>query len=368
MHNVSIKSGYCYALLAFEVAHSIDLVRAEGLLAQGTKRASLVPKHKAPKYFGYSTAPLSVSLDTTPIRLGKFTTEPLVEILIYDFGAISLKYRIWLSQEIEALPELSAALYENDELLTHARSRVEELMGALSPALTKAFLADLVEDYNIFEIKELNPPIPPREFLANYSSLVAGVLRGEVRELSLQEEADALREVLSYTEADALLLDWHAAFLMNYDGTDVQAVLEFANVELLERRFLDAQLDRALDESYHLLYPPKGNGFGGIQKIERDLFKTGQLQVDAATLFEGLANALKIFGDQYLARVHGLVGERLSLQEWDTSISRKLETLESVYEKVSDRVSHKRMEAMEMAVIILFVVSIAISLIPGYKH
>jgi hypothetical protein len=42
-------------------------------------------------------------------------------------------------------------------------------------------------------------------------------------------------------------------------------------------------------------------------------------------------------GDQYLARVYRLVSQRFHLEDWDASILRKLETLESIYGKMSDR-------------------------------
>jgi len=74
-------------------------------------------------------------------------------------------------------------------------------------------------------------------------------------------------------------------------------------------------------------------------------------------------NTLKLLGDQYLARVYRLVNKRFHLDEWDASIIRKLQTLESIYEKISDQATDRRMEVLEWVIIILIAVSVALELI-----
>jgi uncharacterized Rmd1/YagE family protein len=74
-------------------------------------------------------------------------------------------------------------------------------------------------------------------------------------------------------------------------------------------------------------------------------------------------NTLKLLGDQYLARVYRLVNKRFHLDEWDASIIRKLQTLESIYEKISDQATNRRMEVLEWVIIILIAVSVALELI-----
>ena len=44
--------------------------------------------------------------------------------------------------------------------------------------------------------------------------------------------------------------------LVDREGDDVRAVLEFANVELFEMRYLEQRLDRALDQAYETLSRP----------------------------------------------------------------------------------------------------------------
>src|SRR5207247_803539 len=95
-----------------------------------------------------------------------------------------------------------------------------------------------------------------------------------------------------------------------------------------------------------------------------DLRRLARLQLDGAILFEQVTNALKLVGDQYLARVYSLASRRFHLGEWDASITRKLQTIDSIYAKMADRAASRRMEILEWIIIVLIAVSIALSLVP----
>jgi hypothetical protein len=140
--------------------------------------------------------------------------------------------------------------------------------------------------------------------------------------------------------------------------------LEYANVELLEMRYLDQKLDRALDQAFESLSKPILSLPRLLGNYGADLRRVAELQVDNAVLFEGVNNTLKLLGDQYLARVYRTANQRFHLKEWDESILRKLETLESIYEKISDQASNRRMEILEWVIIILIAFSIALEFIP----
>ena len=88
----------------------------------------------------------------------------------------------------------------------------------------------------------------------------------------------------------------------------------------------------------------------------------------SAVLFEGVNNVLKLLGDQYLARLYRLAAERFHLSEWDASILRKLQTLESIYQKISDQVASWRMELLEWIVIVLILIEILLPLLSRRLH
>src|SRR5207245_1411105 len=192
----------------------------------------------------------------------------------------------------------------------------------------------------------------------------ARILRSERATLSDQEVHDALGHRISFGSQDVTVIDWDAALIADREAEDVRAVLEFANVELLEMRFLDQQLDDALDESYETLSRRRYRLWRpGTSRA--DLRRVGQLQVDNAVLFEGVNNALKLLGDQYLARVYRLTSDRFHLAEWDASILRKLQALENIYGKMSDVAATYRMEILEWIIILLIALEIVIQFLPG---
>jgi hypothetical protein len=178
--------------------------------------------------------------------------------------------------------------------------------------------------------------------------------------LSEQEVSDALSHRISFSPDDVTIIDWNAAFLVARDVEDVLAVLEFANVELLEMRYVDQKLDHALEQSYEALSRHTWGRFRLRSSPQADLRRMAQMQVDSAVLFEGVNNALKLLGDQYLARVYRLASQRFHLEEWDASILRKLHILESIYNKISDAAANWRLEMLEWIVILLIVVSIVL--------
>ena len=79
-------------------------------------------------------------------------------------------------------------------------------------------------------------------------------------------------------------------------------------------------------------------------------------------------NALKLYGDQYLARVHRAAGESCGFADWHQSVQRKLETLERVHEKVHGEAADLRMETLEWIVILLIAGEIALSLGGLFAH
>src|SRR3989441_6862780 len=119
------------------------------------------------------------------------------------------------------------------------------------------------------------------------------------------------------TEIYTLSLHDALPIVFDPEGEDVRAVIEFANTQLLEMRYLDAQLDEALERAYDLLGRTPGLRRFLPSPYGLPLRRLGRLQLDAAVLFEQVTNALKLIGEQYLTRVYGPGSRRFHLAEWD---------------------------------------------------
>ncbi len=360
-----IERGTCWVMFAYDIGMSIDLNTCENRITENIHRQTIHHKRRAPQYFEYDPPPLRVTRVGEPVVIGQYRTTDTIEILIFDFGTVSVTYAIPLAGPMSNLRNLSNELYGNVSLADDASRRVMNLMEVIRPAINRPSLADVIEDYAIFQIESCSPLTPASQILAGNGQLLAQILRAESNLLSEDEVKDALACRLSFGQSDLLIIDWNAAILFDVGAEDLRAVLEFANVELLEMRYLDDKLDDALDESYVKLTQGGGDDSLRGSPRARQMRRVAQLQVDSAVLFEGVNNALKLLGDQYLARVYRAASQRLHLSDWDTSIIRKLQTLESIYQKMTDRHAQRRMEVLEWIIIILIAISILIPFLPG---
>jgi len=353
----TISRGKCLSIFVYDIGFSIDLNETERRLISA-KRETLKHKRRAPKYFEYQPAPIGISQQAEPVRIDQsFATDPQVDLIVYDFGAVSVIYRIALSGDSSALLTLSEGLYDNQQLLDDSRRRVEDVLKVIQGAVTKANISAFVEDYIIFQIDGFVEPVVTAELSTRYAQQLAQILRAEPRELSADEVMDALSHRISFGRDDTVFVDWNAALVVDKEAEDILTILEFANVELLEMRFLDQRLDEALGLAYERL-SKRSQKWIPSRSNPSDLRDVSQWQVDSAILFEGVNNALKLLGDQYLARVYRLTAQRFHLTEWDASILRKLETLESIYQKISDKLVSRRMEILEWIIIVLIAISI----------
>lgn len=360
-----VDKGICYAMFAYDVGRWVDLDKAEGRITAIKQRGRIKHKRRTPPYFDFSPLPLRVTEEVDSLAIGQYRTSSTVDLLLYDFAAVSVTYSIPLDGGFSDLLALSLDLYENEVLLADSKRRVEDLLAAIDGTVERPSIAKSAESYSIFLIEASTPAFYQHDLLATHIHDIAQVLRSESHPLAEQEVRDANAQRISFGPDDITIIDWNAALIFGQDMDDAQAVLEFANVELLEMRLLDQQLDDALDQAYEALSKRQWDRLALPGMFQADLRRIARLQVDSAILFERVTNTLKLFGDQYLARVHRLASQRFHLEAWDASISRKLQTLESIYSKVSDSAATRRMEVLEWIIIVLIAVSIGVSFLPG---
>jgi hypothetical protein len=364
---LSIARGTCHVIFVYDIAFAIDLNEAERRISSAT-RETLKHKRRAPQYFEYSPPPLRIAQGAERVAIdATFATDPQVELVVYDFGAVTVIYRIDLSRDGSRLLNLSEEVYENKQLLADSRQRVKDLLKVIEPAVTKANISSFVEDYVIFQVEAFAEPIAIEDLTTRYAAHVAQILRAESGELSADEIIDATANRISFGKDDVAIVDWYAALVVDTEAEDVLTVLEFANVELLEMRFLDRRLDDALGLAYDRLSKRSQKWFQ-FRSDPSDLREISQWQVDSAILFEGVNNVLKLLGDQYLARLYRLVAQRFHLADWDGSILRKLQTLEGIYQKISDQMVSRRMEVLEWIIIFLIAISIILPFVSPNVH
>lgn len=352
-----------HPIFVFEVAQAIDLDQAERSMGGGSERQTFRHRGRATLFFQYRPAPLRVSQERTPIVIGDWKTEPSVELVLYDFGAASVTYHIPVHGGLEELSAASRSLRGSDLLKLDARGRVEALLRSLGTAVQKPSVAEFSEDYLIYGMRQLPTGASASAFCEAHAEAITRILRPDTGRPSAEEIRNATEVQISFGPTDVTIVDWDAAFVLDPDPEDVRAVLEFANVQLLEMRWLDLQLDDAIERSYLLLARRQGWRMVLPSAVSADMHQVAELQLESAVMLERVSNALKVFGEEYLARIYRLAAGRFHLVELEATITRKLSTIESIYQKLSDKAAAIRMEALEWIVIVLIALEIVLGLL-----
>jgi hypothetical protein len=359
----AVRAGTCHPVFVFEVGFSIDLEQAARKTQTASQRALLQHRERSPGPFEQRPAPLRIVQPAGDIDVAAFPLGGTVELVLYDFGAASVSYCIPLPSDPAGVLDLSIALRGHPGLAREARQRITALVSGLGDAVQRPRVAEPVEDYYVFELQGLEGTEGGSAFCADHAEWIARVLRAEPGGLSPDEIRDATAARLSFGTGDVTVVDWDSAIILDPEPADLRAVLEFANVQLLELRYLDDQLDQILERSYQMLSRRGGWRAITLPVSAEERRQLSALQVDSAILLERVTNALKFLGEEYLARLYRLAAGRLHLAEWDGVITRKLATVESIYQKLTDRSTARRMELLEWVIILLIALEIVLSLI-----
>src|SRR5262249_42819249 len=285
---------------------------------------------------------------------------PRGELTLFDFGAISLAVQFAVTSTPAALLELAGRLAEPAPLTEAARQLLGPWFRQIQPAVADYALSPMSEEYIVFQLPERRTG-----WLEHRADWIAGLVRLESDPLSPGEVREATRLSLSYTPSDLVVLDWAAGFVADTDCADTLQVIEFANVQLLEFRHIDDRLDDPLEAAYPPIRPEprprrmpwllRGHSQPGRQ--------TREMQREATRLFERVDNALKLIGDHYLAGVFDVASARFHLREWQQSIRRKLETVGDVYDLLVQQAGGRRMEALEITVVVLIALEVILAVL-----
>lgn len=361
---MNIKTGQIYALYSFDIGYEIDLQKASQLLKTELTR-KLIKKKIAPTYIQYQTPPLIIALGEHSFQLLKMDIRADVNAKIFDFGAISIAYRMPFTSSLSELNKYSTALLYDVDLSLEAKRFLDDLFLKIKTAVKKPAISEIVEDYFIFQVTEFEREITAKDLHKDYGVDIAKALRFEPGGISEAEINESLKNPVSYYENDLVITDWNAAFVYDRDYEDTIDILEFLNVELVELRFNDSLLDKRLIELYDKIYESKRYFIYLLNPYDKTIRTISELKVEVSVLFERIDNTIKLIGDIYLAKVYNLTSERFHFDKWEKGIEKKLAAIESIYVILNNRLATIRAETLESIIIILIVVEIILGLTRG---
>jgi hypothetical protein len=344
---------------AFDIGYEIDLERARTLLP--VESGALARRRRTPESIRYRPAPLRTAVDPSGVELpgGVATVQPpRAELSFFDFGAISLAIQFPIRMTPADLLALAGELAEPAALNASARRLVTPWIERVRPAVLGFEPSELGEEYIVFQVA-----VARADWLQRQADWIAGLVRLEAGPLSRAEIAEATRLSLSYTPDDLVTLDWAAGFVADRDCAETLQVIEFANVQLLEFRHIDDRLDDRLEAAYRLIRPDQRKMLPfTLWRTHGDAVRSvRELEIEATSLFERADNALKLIGDQYLARAFELASTRFHIPGWQQSIRRKLDTVGDVYDLLVQQAGGQRMELLEVIVVVLIALEIVLA-------
>jgi hypothetical protein len=354
--------GRLHVFVAFDWADEIDLEHARRLLPAETQ--DLARRRRTPSSIAYRPAPLRYPLGSVQFKLpGCGTLEATAEAIVFDFGGVSVSLQVPIERSADELRQLAACLAEAQPVIEAARQASAELFAKLQPAMQQPKWSPLGEEFFVFELPPSEPLPSPEILLTEHADWLASLVRLEAEPLSRDEVTAALQSRISYSPADMLLADWSAAVLIDRECEETLQAIEFANLQLLEYRYIDNLLDDRLAAAYSTLHRTVRSWLPFWRTQGRSLRYLGELRLDVNRLFERTGNALKLVGDQYLARVYRLVAGRFHLSDWEHSIRSSLDVVEGAYQVLSDQSASLRIELLEIIVIILIAAEIVMAMV-----
>jgi len=359
----TIQRGALRLFFIYDVADTVDLARLGTLAGEGLARAPLALRPQvSPGHIEFTAPPLVAAAPR--IRLGDDTLD--VRVKIFDYGVVSVRFSVDFAGSMHAFTDLGRELRRSAAVAAAARRTLDACLSEIAHALDDPHEA-LLEDYAIFEVETFSEGVQRAALLGEGAPLLAALLSSEETPLAEQERNELLRLNYSYFDDDLTVVLWDTAFVYDRrEGADAtEDILEFANTQLAEARTYDARLDAELDLIYQL-EPGKVPRPFGVRSDARAA-QLRYLLVDIHELNDRSANALKIIGDAYYARLYRGAAQRLGLAEWQRRIDSKVQTVGEFYRFFTDRAQDSRANFNELVIIVLIVVEIALAVLTLHR-
>ncbi|MEW6446494.1 MAG: hypothetical protein AB1426_00130 [Bacillota bacterium] len=328
----------------YDIAQEIDLVQAEELLSAEKPVWRLRLSRVRPKALEFKNPPVTVELEGRPFRAGRweFATAPTSRL--YDFGVLTVVIRLLLPDSFgySELQELSIQISEFERFEPVFTGYRDEVIKAVRPAILGEGLTGFAEDFVVFYFEKWPKDWDPVPLLLSERGPVSQEMRRET-----------MRNHFSYGE-DTSIITWDAALVCDPAGsTDIPDLLEFANAQLLELRYYDNVLDRELAAMYDAIEEAGRGGYRRLKQYRNIMRQMMELVIEVTEITERVQNALKVTEDVFYARVYTAALKTFRLQEWLSSIDRKIEVIERSYAMLSDELVTHRFLLLDVSIVLL---------------
>jgi hypothetical protein len=352
-----------HVLRQIDVADSIDLTLLSGALRElePTRGAAVVRGPERPTGAGVvlRNEPLDVRMGQRTV--GAFSSA--VRLRVFDFGVVGVRFTFSSSTPTAAaLIELAARVSAQSSAFDReARTLWKELSvharDAVSP-WEEAPAAPLVEDYTVFVL-------PKALDVEDAEDALAHVLFDEPagRRLSRSLVKEVGRRAIRYYEEDLVIVDYDTAILIDETGgAPLVDIFEIASAQLLEFRYYDALLGRALGALASDVRQARTAASLIRSPYSRVSRRAASLALEVSELNDRLERAITLVGDNYTVQVYREASLRFRLAEAGNAVREKIGMIGRAADVVGREVQTRRDTALELLVVFLIFLEILIAI------
>ncbi len=356
----------------YDVSRSIDLSSTRRLFPT-SRELQFDKKRDSPESLDLPH-PQIIQLDHLAFAAGHPLQTLELDAKLYEEGVVSIICRLVLRSPLEELHAVRDTRYQLGELgeLTVrelVRRRFDEICGRLETvAKLERRIGEEFEHESYAAFCLIEPIDEPRSYLREHAHYLSTFLLGERPETLLHESQveSTLRSAYSFKQSDTLILDLDRCFIIDPDRDyeDILLVIELANYQLLELRTLDRLLDRWLDQAEDDIRRVYMMRSRKVRALSRKIGSLLPLRLDALFILENLENTSKIIGDYYLGQIYTHLCGLINTKEWELSVRRRIETLQTIYSMAKLDVNERLLLSMEILVVVFFAVEIVALVLP----
>lgn len=349
-----------HVLRQIDVAGSFDLDALRGLAAHALPAgARLGPDEPAAPGVVPARPPVDLHLDD--VTVGPFRLQ--ARLRAFDFGVVALRFS--LSRSGADGRELVRLGHEVASCTAAFDAEARRLWQEIEPALASSMTAGepglagrLLEDFSVFVLS--GPPTDDPADLA-----LVHLLLGEPdsRRLSPQFCRGVLDRAIRYYEDDLVLLAWDAAVIVEPSSSaagalEIVNVLEMASAQLLEVRYYDAVVRRAMSALAADAARARTTGWLLRSPFASLGRRAAVLALELSEMTDRLEHAFTLVGDSYTVTVYREAAKRFRLVESRQAVGDDIETLASVSETFGSDVHSRRSIVLEILVVLLILIEV----------
>jgi len=350
-------SGNVYIFHAFDIGDDISLEAIK-------EKSSLVQHPMVPsKYFKNYHIPLSVELPK------QYSSPELSSVRMYNFGAVSLAYKIPFVGTLSQLRKNIEAL--DNRFQDQSIDDVRIVYNQIKPFIKKPTLFHIRSSYVLIQVDTQQEFSDIVQFKEAYGNIIASTLRFETESLSEVQVEEILDSAIGYYRGDFIVIDYAAAFAYDSEYAELLDFVEFANVQQLELRYFDRLLDQQLNAIYegkvHRLPAKAYIPFIGTL-AHSPVDDLARLRVDISVITERLESSIKLVAEPYYSELYELLQNKLDLKNWKDGIERKLSIIQDVRSIFQHKVDIAREDLLSVLIILLIFIELIVGMLSYIRH